>query len=75
MATHLDDKTKVPFVWVAVAIPFLVGGIFWLASVETKATEARAAAVDSQSKLVSLSERLVDIRERLIRIEDALNQK
>lgn len=71
---HLGDKTKVPFVWVAVAIPFFITAILWLASVDSKASQATANASEAKGQLSGLQEKLVDIRERLIRIEDALSQ-
>jgi hypothetical protein len=61
----MDEKTKIPFTWIVVSMPFIIGGIFWLASVDTKASEAR-------EQLSSVDKKLIDIRERLIRIEDTL---
>ena len=58
---------------VATAIPFFVAGILWLASVDSKATEARNNAAEAKDRLNSVGNSLVDIRERLIRIEDGMN--
>lgn len=63
----INEKTAIPLFAVVVALPFVVGAIFWLASVDSKATEAK-------EKLTGVESRLIDIRERLIRIEDKVNK-
>jgi hypothetical protein len=42
MAT-IDDKTKIPLFVVIGALPFLVGFVFWLTSVDAKATKGAEA--------------------------------
>ena len=60
-----DEKTTVPVVWVAIAMPFLISGIFWAASGYSAATEAR-------ERITVLEARWLDIQQRLQRIEDSL---
>jgi hypothetical protein len=42
MAT-IDDKTKIPLFVVLGALPFILGGVFWLTSVDAKATKGAEA--------------------------------
>lgn len=59
----LDEKTKIPFWWVAASIPFLIGAIAWMTSVDSKATEAR-------EQLKGVQEVLMEVRDRMVRIEE-----
>ncbi len=59
---HIDDRTKVSMYVVLSCIPFLVGGVIWLTTIDTKASAA-------QDELVSVKALLLDVRERVIRIE------
>ena len=55
----MDDKTRIPITFVAICIPFLIGGIMWLASVDAKASVAN-----------ELKPMVYDILQRVIRIEE-----
>ena len=64
----IDEKTKISLFAVAVAIPFLVGGIIWLTTIETKASAA-------QNDLRDLRPVVEEIRDRVIRIEEQLKRR
>jgi hypothetical protein len=59
----IDEKTNVPLFAVAAALPFLIGGLLWLTSIDAKATFAR-------DQITGVIEMLRDVRERVIRIEE-----
>jgi hypothetical protein len=59
----VDEKTKVPLWWVAVAIPVFIGALAWAFSVDSKATEAR----DKTNNIELL---LTEVRDRVIKIEE-----
>ncbi len=61
----IDDKTKISLYAVACSLPFLVGAILWLTSIDEKASAA-------QSELQSARVLLQKMDERLSRIEGAL---
>lgn len=50
----LDDKTTIPLFAYIASIPFLVGGILWLATIHAKANNA-------EMKLNTLEQAIVDI--------------
>jgi hypothetical protein len=54
----LDDKTTIPLWAVIASLPFIVGAIMWLASVDAKATKAAES-----------SELIQDIHIKIIKIE------
>ncbi len=64
-AMVIDDKTKISLYAVACSLPFLVGAILWLTSIDEKASAA-------QSELQSARVLLQKMDERLSRIEGAL---
>lgn len=66
--SELNEKTRVPLGAVLLSLPVLVGGILWLASVDSKATAASADA----KNLLGL---VLDIRDRLSTIEGLLKQR
>lgn len=71
----IDEKTKVPLVLVASTVPFLVGGVIWLTSIDSKASQAIEKASHNEEQLSTTNSRLLDIKERLIRIEEHLKRK
>lgn len=64
MTAKLNDKTTVPLIAVICSLPFLVGGIMWLSSVDAKATKGAEA-----------KEMLYKMDKRLDRIEIKLGTK
>jgi len=56
--TTISEKTKIPLFVVVASLPFAVGGIFWLSSVDAKASKAAESAVV-----------ILEIKERVIKIE------
>lgn len=70
----IDEKTKIPFVWVAVAAPFVAGAILWLASIDAKASAARDNQVEDQAILRRLETKLNKIDTRLSHIEGKLEK-
>lgn len=63
--SNINEKTYIPLYWVAGALPFVIAAIFWMASVDSKATTAN----DETSRIKDL---VIDVRERTIRIEEYL---
>lgn len=70
----IDEKTGVPLFAVLVALPFVIGGILWLSSIDSKASAAGDLAERSQSVIERQIAILQDIRERIIRIEEQLRK-
>lgn len=58
----IDDKTKVPLFAVFCSLPFIVGVVLWISSIDAKASQAR-------DDLAGLKPLVVDIRESQIRLE------
>ena len=54
----IDDKSSIPLFAVLASLPFIIGAIFWLTSVDAKATKAAES-----------SEVILEIRERIIKVE------
>ncbi len=67
MSAHIDDKTKISLYAVLASIPFLIGGMIWLTSIEAKASAA-------QDELRNLRPLVEEIKERVIRIDESLKQ-
>lgn len=61
----IDDRTKVSLYAVACALPFLVGGILWLASIDAKASAAQDELKNSRAWLESIDTRLSHIEGKL----------
>lgn len=72
---QIDEKTNIPLFAVVVSLPFLVGAILWLSSVDSKATEAKDKLSNVQDLLSGVQDKLTDIRERVIRIEDQVKKQ
>ena len=64
----IDEQTKIPLFAVIVALPFMVGGILWMASVDSKASSAK-------DDISGIKEILKDVHDRVIRIEDKINNQ
>ena len=64
----IDQKTHIPLFTALSAIPFIVGGMFWLTTIDNKAAAA-------QEELKSLRPIVEDIHDRTIRIEEYLKRK
>lgn len=58
---NINDKSTIPLFIALGSLPFIVGAIFWLSSVDAKATSA-----DNKTEM------LYEIRDRLVRIETRL---
>jgi hypothetical protein len=65
---NIDERSKISFFAVICALPFIIGAILWLASIDAKASQA-------SEETKSLKTLILDVRERVIRIESALEQK
>lgn len=63
----VDEKTKIPFWWVAVAVPVFSAACFWLASVQVEAHEAK-------QRVEKIESVLYEMRDRLIRVEDKIDK-
>lgn len=62
---EIDERTKIPLFAVLAAVPFIVGGLLWLTSIDSKASQAN-------DRVSGVLEMLIDVRERTIRIEQQL---
>jgi len=60
----LDDKTTIPLVFALGSLPFIVGAILWLASIDAKATKGAESA-----------DIILEIRDRVIRIETIMGSR
>ncbi len=65
---RIDDKTHINLYAVLASVPFLIGGIVWLTTIDAKAQAA-------QNELEKLRPLVQDIRERVIRIDESLKNK
>ena len=65
---NIDEKTKISLFAALASIPFLVGGIIWLSSIEQKASAA-------QNDMRDLKPVIEEIRDRVIRIEEQLKTR
>lgn len=72
---HIDDRTKVPLYAVLACIPFIIGAILWLASIDAKANNAEILGEGTTTRLEKQGLVLRDIKDRLIRIETLLERK
>ncbi len=61
---NLNDKTTIPLVAALAALPFIIGIMLWLTSIDAKATKGAES-----------SEIIAEIRERVVRIETMLERK
>lgn len=64
----ITEKTKVPLFAVLVSLPVLVGGILWLATIDSKASGA-------QEELKGLKTMVSEILVRVIRIEEQIKKE
>ena len=60
---NLNDKTTIPLVAALAALPFIVGALLWLTSIDAKATKGAESA-----------EIIAEIRDRVVRIETLLER-
>lgn len=65
---QLDERTKIPLFAVLSALPFVVGGILWLSSIDAKAS-------NSQDEVREMKKILIETHESVIRIEEYLKHK
>lgn len=65
---HIDEKSKIQLYAVVACLPFIVGAIMWLTSVDAKASDAR-------NSMAEIKPMVIDILVRIIRIEEQLKRK
>jgi hypothetical protein len=73
MATRLDETTNIPLFAALAALPIIIGFIFWLTSIDSKAQASIDVNAAQDIKIEQARDILVDIRERIIRIETKLD--
>lgn len=61
---QISEKTTISLFAVLTALPFIIGFILWLSSVDAKATKGAESA-----------EIILEVRDRVIRIEALLEKK
>ena len=61
---NLNDKTTIPLVAALAALPFIIGTILWLTSIDAKATKGAES-----------SDVIYEVRDRVIRIETLLEKE
>ncbi len=64
------SKASVPVIVIGAAIPFMVGGILWLSSIYSLASEAQKINEKQDMRIETQMDLLLEIRDRLIRIEE-----
>jgi hypothetical protein len=64
---RIDEKTHVPLFAVVASVPFIFGAIFWLTTIDLKASA-------SQEDLKNLRPLVQDIHDRVIRIDEFLRK-
>lgn len=71
----LNDKSTLPLVWVFVAIPFLIGALFWVSFIDYS-VEAQAGRITGlETKIERKEEILIQIREDVAVIKEKLTNK
>ena len=60
---EIDSRTTIPIFAALGGLPFVIGGILWLTSIDSRASEANKKAFE-------MSTTVRDIHERVIRIEE-----
>ena len=73
--SHIDEKTKVPLFAVVISIPFIFGGMLWLTSIDSKASQAKEQLQDAQVQMNAIRTTLDDVRDRVIRIEEKVKKR
>ena len=64
----LDDKTTISLYAVLASLPFIVGAIMWLTSVDAKATKAAESSdliQDTHTKVIKMEKDIEYIKEKL----------
>lgn len=64
----ISSKTNVPLFAVLSSVPFIVGGIMWLANVDAKATEAKATNLTILQMVSQMKDDVAEIKGELKRI-------
>jgi len=70
----LDEKTTIPLVSAIAALPILVGGIFWLSSISSRADQSIRTNEKHEQQLVEHGKTLQEIRDTVIRIEERMKK-
>ena len=65
----LNDKTTIPLFVVVASIPFLIGGMMWLTSMDAKAQKALDQNIVSKEIAQKLESKVDDIQQSVQRIE------
>ena len=65
----LNDKTTIPLFVVIASVPFLIGGILWLTSMDAKAQKALDQNALSKEITSDLGKKVDDIQKSVHRIE------
>lgn len=65
MTAHLDEKTKISLYAVVCCLPFLIGGILWLASIDAKATLASIDSIEVRKLVYEIHNDVIKIKEHL----------
>jgi len=65
---NLNDKTTISLWAVIASLPFIIGAIMWLTSVDAKATKAAESSVliqDTHTKVIKMEKDIEYIKEKL----------
>lgn len=71
---RLDEKTTIPLFGTLLALPVLVGGIFWLTNIDAKSTQALSASEKNEVIVGTQGKVLQEIKESVIRIEEKMKR-
>jgi hypothetical protein len=71
----LNDRTTLPIVWVFIAIPFIVGSLFWLSFIAYSVDAHAARVTGLETKMERKEEILIQIREDVAVIKQRLESQ
>ncbi len=66
---ELNESTRIPLVWVFVAVPTLVGTIAWMTTAYVELAQARVSIDKQESRLEAVDRNYQTIRDDLILIK------
>lgn len=75
MHIDIDEKTKISVYALVGAVPLIVAGAIWVATIEAKATGAGDRSYKNEALIERQMGLLIEIKERLIRLEEKLTKE
>jgi hypothetical protein len=63
---NINEKTKIPLFTAIGLLPFLVGGVFWLANLKGQLDQAEASNIKQDQKIDQQYQLLLEIRDNVL---------